>query len=173
MEPAFHEGSNGLTVAVRRIVSVWALIGGVVLLAVVAVNMISVIGAMFGRPFPGDFELTEVGVAIAAFAFLPYCQIVGANVTADIFTSAASPRWVAFLTMLGGIVALLFALILIWRMYFGMLDQKAYNYTTAILQIPHWLAFAAILVSLGLLVLAALATILEEGTVMKNGSGHV
>ncbi|WP_375260698.1 TRAP transporter small permease [Palleronia sp.] len=173
MAHAVHEGSNGFTVAVRSVVSVWALIGGMVLLAVVVVNMASVIGGMFGHPFPGDFELTEIGVAIAAFAFLPYCQVVGANVTADIFTSAASPRWVAFLTMLGGIVALLFTLVLIWRMYFGMLDQKAYNYTTAILQIPHWIAYAVILVSLALLVLAALATIVEEGTAMKNGGGHV
>ncbi len=173
MEQMANKGSNGFTVAARHIVSVWALLGGAVLLAVVAINMFSVIGSIFGRPFPGDFELTEMGVAIAAFAFLPYCQVTGANVTADIFTSSASPRWIAFLTLLGAVVALVFSVILIWRMYFGMLDQKTYDYMTAILQVPQWIAFLPILVSLALLALAAITTIVEEGYIVKNGCRHV
>lgn len=173
MKPVANKGSNGFTVAVRHIVSVWALLGGAVLLAVVAINMFSVIGSIFGRPFPGDFELTEMGVAIAAFAFLPYCQVTGANVTADIFTSSAAPRWIAFLTLLGAVVALVFSVILIWRMYFGMLDQKTYDYMTAILQVPQWIAFLPILVSLALLALAAITTIVEEGYIVKNGCRHV
>jgi TRAP-type C4-dicarboxylate transport system permease small subunit len=58
-------------------------------------------------------------------------------------------------------------------MYFGLLDQKAYDYTTAILQIPHWLAFVPILISLALLALAAVATILEESHVIKQGDSYV
>ncbi len=168
-----NKGSNGFTVAARHIVSIWALLGGAVLLAVVAINMFSVIGSIFGRPFPGDFELTEMGVAIAAFAFLPYCQVTGANVTADIFTASASPRWIAFLTLLGAVVALVFSVLLIWRMYFGMLDQKTYDYMTAILQVPQWIAFLPILISLALLALAAMTTIVEEGYIVKNGRPHV
>ena len=57
------------------------------MLLVVAMHTWSVIGNQFGMPFPGDFEMTEIGIANAAFAFLPYCQLTGANVTADIFTS--------------------------------------------------------------------------------------
>ena len=173
MVPVANKGSNGFTDAARHIISIWALLGGAVLLAVVAINMFSVIGSIFGRPFPGDFELTEMGVAIAAFAFLPYCQVTGANVTADIFTSGASPRWIAFLTFLGAVVALVFSILLIWRMYFGMLDQKTYDYMTAILQVPQWIAFLPILVSLALLALAAITTIVEEGYIVKNGSRHV
>ena len=64
---------------------------GTSLVAVVGVNLVSVIGAAtIGKAFPGDFEMTEMGVAIAAFSFLPYCQIAGLNVTADIFTANAS-----------------------------------------------------------------------------------
>ena len=173
MTQVANKGSNGFTVAARHIVSVWALLGGAVLLVVVAINMFSVIGSIFGRPFPGDFELTEMGVAIAAFAFLPYCQVTGANVTADIFTSGASPRWIAFLTLLGAVVALVFSVLLIWRMYFGMLDQKTYDYMTAILQVPQWIAFLPILVSLALLALAAMTTIVEEGYIVKNGRSYV
>ncbi|GAB4535134.1 MAG: hypothetical protein Tsb0019_36670 [Roseibium sp.] len=162
-------GSSGFTGAASRLITLWALLGGMLLLAVVAVNMISIVGSIFGKPFPGDFELTEMGVAVAVFAFLPYCQLVGANVSADIFTSNASRRTVAFFTLLGSVVALGFAGLLIWRMYFGMLDQKDYDYTTTILQIPHWMAFVPILLSLALLAMAAVVTLLRDVSVLSKG----
>lgn len=147
--------------ALRRATEIWALAGGAALLAVVLMNTWSAFAAAaFGTPFPGDFELTEMGVCIAAFAFLPYCQMTGANVTADIFTSGASPRWLAIFSLAASVVAFGFALLLIWRMWFGMLDQKTYAYTTTILQVPHWWAFLPILASLALLAAASLATLI-------------
>ena len=135
-------GPHGL---VSRIITGWALIGGVVLLLVVLMHTWSVIGNQFGMPFPGDFEMTEIGICIAAFSFLPYCQLTGANVTADIFTSGASKRWIAIFSLVGALIALLFSTLLLWRMFAGMLDQKNYGYTTAILEFPHWIAFLPIL----------------------------
>src|SRR3546814_20911353 len=70
----------------RAAITAWALLGGLVLVAVVLINVLSVIGGVVWRPFPGDFEMTEIGIAVAAFAFLPYCHLTGANVNADIFT---------------------------------------------------------------------------------------
>ena len=65
---------------VRRLITGWALLGGVVLVGVTLVNAYSIVaGAVVNKPFPGDFELTEMGSAIAAFCFLPYCQLIGAN----------------------------------------------------------------------------------------------
>lgn len=159
--------------AVRRLATLWALCGGVVLLLVVGINMVSVIGTLFGMSFPGDFELTEMGVAVAAFAFLPFCQVSGANVTADIFTAGASPRWVARFTFFGALVAFVFGVILIWRMFHGLMDQRAYDYTTAILAVPIWYAFVPVLASLALLCLAALCTLIEEGRVARGGDAHV
>lgn len=147
----------------RRLITWWALGGGVVLLAVVLVNVVSVVGAaVVNKPFPGDFELTQMGVCIAAFAFLPYCQLTGSNVSADIFTSGLSQRAIVRLGVIGAVIALLFAGLLMWRMYAGMLDQKTYDYTTAILQIPHWWAFLPILASLALLAIAALISVLSR-----------
>ncbi|EEE47861.1 TRAP transporter small permease [Roseibium alexandrii] len=168
--PADHQtGNSGFTGIASRVITVWALLGGGVLLAVVAVNMMSILGSMFGKPLPGDFELTEMGVAVAVFAFLPYCQLTGANVSADIFTAGASKRLIAFFTLLGSLVALGFASLLIWRMFHGMLDQREYGYTTTILQIPHWMAFVPILVSLVLLALAALVTLMRDTSALSKG----
>ncbi len=146
----------------RSLVLLWALFGGVILFVVVAINVISVIGGVVWKPFPGDFEMTEIGVAVAAFAFRPYCQLTGANVTADIFTSRASDLWISIFSLLGSLVALGFSMLLLSRMYDGLLDQKAYGYTTAILQFPHWIAFIPILVSLALLAVASLVTLSEH-----------
>ncbi|MDK3075336.1 TRAP transporter small permease [Sedimentitalea sp. JM2-8] len=161
----FHaetQGRSGISAAVAWAVTLWALLGGLVLLAVVTINVLSVVGGVVWKPFPGDFELTEIGVAVAVFAFLPYCQLTDANVTADIFTARASPRALALLRAMASLLAFGFAALLVWRMYLGMIDQKTYGYVTAILQVPIWWGFVPILVSLALLVAAALITFFES-----------
>lgn len=162
-------GRTGLAGAVHRLAVIWALAGGVVLTAVVAVNVLAVLGGITGIAFPGDFELTEIGVAVAAFMFLPFCQMTGANVTADIFTAGASPRWIAGFALLASLVAFGFALLLLWRMQAGLADQKAYGYVTAILQVPIWWGFVPILISLGLLAAAAAVTLVEAARDVTAG----
>lgn len=150
------DAPRGLTL---RIVETWALVGGLFLIGVVLVNAWSILsGAIFNKPFAGDFELTEMGTAIAVFCFLPYCQLVGANVSADIFTMRAGPGAVAAMSLVAAVIALLFAGLLLWRMSAGLLDYREYEEYTGILQIPIWWAFVPILISLLLLVLAALMT---------------
>ena len=149
--------------AIGAVAESWALAGGAVLALVILINVMSVLGGIFWKPFPGDFEITEVGVAVAAFAFLPYCQSTGANVTADIFTAKLSARWIAAFGTLASVAAILFSLILFWRMYAGMLSQKEYGYTTAILQFPVWIAYVPILISLILLFAAAVCSLLTAG----------
>lgn len=125
--------------------------------------------AVFGFPVPGDFELVEMGVAVAAFSFLPYCQSKGANVTADIFTAAASPVTIAAFTLLAAVVAAFFSVILLWRMSDGMVSYLRYQEVTTILNIPLWIVFPPILVSLALLVLAAAVTLHEAIVEMRLG----
>lgn len=156
------QNRSGVSAAVARLVTFWALLGGALLLVIVLINVASVVGAVVLKPFPGDFELTEMGVAVAVFAFLPYCQLTDSNVTADIFTANAPRPVLAVLRALASLIAFGFAGILVWRMYLGMLDQKAYNYTTTILQVPIWWAFVPILASLALLIAAAAVTFRES-----------
>ena len=167
-----NSGRTGLAGAVGFAVDGWAVAGGLVLMLVVGVNVLSVIGNIFWKPFPGDFELTEMGVAIAAFSFLPFCQLHGTNVSADIFTSRASPRWISAFGALASFLALLFAGLLLWRMFEGMLSQREYGYTTAILQLPIWVAYVPILVSLALLLAAAAVTLVEGATKSESAKAQ-
>jgi TRAP-type C4-dicarboxylate transport system permease small subunit len=162
-------GCRRLTGAVRTLAAAWAVAGGGVLLAVVVMSVASVVGgALFRTPFPGDFELVQMGVAVAVFAFLPYCQITRANVTADIFTMRASRRAIALMDLLGAIVAFGFAVVLVWRMSAGMRDYIRYAETTTILQIPHWAAFVPILASLALLALTSLVTLVDAAHAVRR-----
>ena len=144
----------------HRLIRSWALAGGVVMIGVVLINTGSILsGAWFGRPFPGDFELTEIGTAIAVFCFLPYCQLAGGNVSADIFTVRAGPLAIAVMSVFANLVAISFAALLLWRMSIGLGDYRTYEEFTAILQIPIWWVFVPALISLALLMLAALTTL--------------
>jgi TRAP-type C4-dicarboxylate transport system permease small subunit len=147
---------------VLRLCTGWAILGGIVLLSVVVLNVASILGAaLFGRAILGDFELTEVGVALAVFAFLPYCQIAGLNVTADIFTARASRLWLSVFSLLGAAIALAFGAFMLWRMTYGMLDQRLYDATTTILQLPLWWGYAGCLLSLAILVVASFASLAD------------
>ncbi len=155
-------GAAGANLA-RRVIESWALAGGIVLLGVALMTTWSAAsGWVLGKPLPGDFELTEVCVAIAVFAFLPYCQLTDANVTADIFTARAGPRSVAALGVLAALIALGFGLLLTWRTYEGLLDYRKYVEITAILKIPIWWAYVPALASLVLLVLACLIALTQN-----------
>lgn len=161
-EASTNARRTGWTGAADRIITTWAILGGVMVLVVVLINVLTVLGAIIGTPFPGDFELTKMGIAVAAFAFLPYCQLHGANVTADIFTSGASERWLSIFMLLASIVAFLFAILLLRQVFEGMLSQRQYNYVTAILNIPTWWAYLLALPSLVLLIVASFITLLES-----------
>ena len=164
-----HSGTR-LHGLVLRICEVWAILGGLVLAAVALMNFASVVSfAVLNTSFLGDFEMTEIGVAVAVFSFLPYCQIAGLNVTADIFTARASRFWLSLFSLLGAVIALGFGAIMLSRMYAGAVDQWTYDSTTATLQLPLWWGFAATLPSLALLVVASIATLIDDVRAMTQG----
>jgi TRAP-type C4-dicarboxylate transport system permease small subunit len=159
----------------RRIIELWALAGGLLLVAIILMNAYSLVGdIVFGKPLAGDFELVEVGVAVAAFAFLPYCQLTGANVSADLFMQNVRPGVQAALSAAAGAIALAFAALLLWRMALGLVELRQYRETTTIFGFPIWLAYIPILASLCLLVVAALISLRDAlaGAPSAGSSGH-
>lgn len=156
--------------AFERLTEGWALAGGGLLLAVVAINGWSVLSdALLGRPFPGAFELTEIGVAVAVFAFLPYCQLTGGNVTAEVFTARAGPRARAALAAGAACLALGLSGLLLWRMALGAVDMRDAKLVTTILQLPVWTAFVPITASLVLLLAAAAVTLARALGAARRG----
>ena len=155
---------------VHRLIEWWALLGGAVLFGVALLTAWSAAtGFLFGKPLPGDFELTQILVAVAVFSFLPYCQLTNANVTADLFTAGAGPRAVAALGVLAALLALGVSVVLTWRTWAGMLDYRQFVETTAILKIPIWTAYVPAVISLLLLVLACVIVLVKNARALMRG----
>lgn len=149
--------------AVLGLSRAWAVVGGGVLVGVMLMTVTSVVmRAVLGFPILGDFELVEMGTAIATFAFLPHCHQAGGNVVVDVFTSRAPDRVKHALAALSSLLLLMVAVLLLWRMAAGGLDFHKYHETTINLGIPIWWAFPPILASLALLALVTLTTFAQE-----------
>jgi TRAP-type C4-dicarboxylate transport system permease small subunit len=126
--------------------------GGTILVAIVFINFISIFGRIFfSRPLVGDFELIEMGCAIAIFMFLPLCQIKNGNVIVDLFTANLGQRKKIALNGFGIFLFGLMASFFSWRMIFGFLDMLHYNEQTMLLQLPVWIAFVPAILSFILL----------------------
>ena len=54
-----------------KLVTYLAICGGIALVVIVVINFISITGrTLFGKPLTGDFELVEMGCAVAMFSFV-------------------------------------------------------------------------------------------------------
>ncbi|MEX2535169.1 MAG: TRAP transporter small permease subunit [Trueperaceae bacterium] len=129
-----------------------ALLGGAVLITLTLITVYSVVGRAVSRnfgdwpllswwgPLRGDFELIEMGTAIAIFAFLPYTQMVRGNVLVDFFTARASPRAKAGLAIPANLLFSALAILISWRMIIGTFEQltSSFNQTTMLLRLPLW-----------------------------------
>lgn len=154
----------------RRIIEYWALLGGALLIGVVLVTSWSLLtDILWSKPVSGENEIVQAGIAVAVFAFLPYCQLTGANISADIFTSRLSARSIAVLTLIGSLTALAFSILLIWKTWDGLLDYHELLETTPIMQFPIWLAFIPILISIVLLTIAAAISVQESLSDFRAG----
>ncbi len=116
---------------------VFALAGGFVIVALTLMSLASIVGrAAFGTPLPGDYELVQLGCAVAVSAFLPFCQMRGGHVLVDFFT--ANSR----LAIAAAVIA--------WRLTAGALSFRAANDQTTILELPTWWPVALMVPSFAL-----------------------
>jgi len=120
----------------------WGLVGGIALLGAMATMMATVVGAAFGKPVLGDSEIVELLGGIAVFAFLPYCQLRGANVYVDFFTKPLPERWKSGLDALMNVVFAAVALVLTWRLIEGGLGAYERSKRSMFLQLPDWWGYA-------------------------------
>ena len=139
--------------------TVLALAGGLVLTALMLMSITSIAGRwLFSRPLPGDFELVEIGSGLAIFLFLPACQLRGANVIVDFFTTRLGRRGQAWLDAFGALLYTLVAALFAWRLVFGGLDYLRYGERTMVLGMPLWWSFTLILPAMLWLVLVSAYT---------------
>lgn len=135
----------------------FALAGGVVLLALTLMSVASVASRSLGlKPVPGDFELVQLGCAVAVSLFLPWCQMRGGHVIVDFFTLHLARGKRATLDALGALALALCAALLTWRLALGLVSAQQSEESTMILGVPVWWAFVPMVPAFALLTLTGL-----------------
>lgn len=180
---------------IERISRWLAYFGGTILAAVAGVTVASIIGRAllsFGLgPIKGDFELVEMGCAIAVFSFLPYAQLKRGHVTVDLFIDHLPDRAKAFLGLIGDMMLSLAAYIILWRLWLGFGEKFPYGSdafrnamgmgykpffaeTTYELELPIWIPYALSLIGAFFFFVVALYTVWRSlNWVLKGREEHV
>jgi TRAP-type C4-dicarboxylate transport system permease small subunit len=139
------------------------LAGGAMLCAVALVVVLSVAGRfLFGRPIEGDYELVEMGMAIAIFLCFPYCHLTGTNLVAEFFSARLGERAKLALDAVADAAFAVVAATLTWRLAIGLGRKMAQHDTTMLLEIPVWIGFGFAVLSMALLTLVCIARLLDE-----------
>ncbi|MDP6352934.1 MAG: TRAP transporter small permease [Alphaproteobacteria bacterium] len=142
---------------IGRAAEAWAILAGIVLLAITAVTVINVSGFAVDtltRPFgirvpglSGYEEMVRLWVGPAAFMMLPYCQQKYGHVAVD-FVIANAPAAVQKLIDLVSLVATLaLALFLTYWMWAGMVDARRDGLISHLLGWQEWVYFIPGLIS--------------------------
>lgn len=145
--------------ALFRCAYLFALAGGLLMAAVAIMVVFSVFGRwLFLAPISGDFEMVEIGTAVAVFLFLPYCHLTKGNVIVDLFLSRAPAKLRLAFDVASGVLLAVIAAVLAWRMMLGGLDMHRYHEVSIILGVPIWPIFPFAVASFALLAVACLYT---------------
>lgn len=161
MYTAFSKTARGLA-------QIMALLGGVALLAIVVLTFVSIIGRIFVPldigigPIRGIYDYTEIGVAAAVFAFLPWCQYERAHASVDLFKPAFPKLMNRVIDLVMDAGMLVVAVLIAWRLYLGMQDKLSYGETTLIAQVPVWQGFALSLIGATVFALVAAFCVLRS-----------
>lgn len=142
-----------------RVCRYLAVAGALVLFALALVTVVSVVGRyLFGQPIHGDFELVEMGCAVALSLFLPYCQLRAGNVIVDFVTVRAPERLKRSLDAAGCLLIGVAGVLLAWRLGLGGYDLFRYNDQTMVLQINTWIAYMVLVPCFALLGVVGIVT---------------
>lgn len=143
--------------ALDRAARVFALLGGALFTSLTLLSLYSVgMRNFFGSPIMGDWELVQIGCAVAIAACFPMCQMRGAHIVVDFFTQGVSRATSKRLDGVGALVLAVMMALLTWRTAAGALDARANNETSMIMELPTWLGYALMVPSFALASVAAL-----------------
>ncbi len=151
-----------------------ALLGGMLLIGITGLTCISIIGRTLLPldiglgPIQGIYDITEMGMAAAVFAFLPWCQLQRKHAAVDLFAPLYPAIMNRSINLLVDVAMCAVASVCAWRMTLGMLDKLRYNETTLILQAPVWLGYLAGVLGLSAFALVAAFCVLRSARALMH-----
>ncbi|MGF1611333.1 MAG: TRAP transporter small permease [Kiloniellales bacterium] len=157
-----QEGFRGL---LERLAIWWAILGGLLLLAIVLVTVTNAgafaldrLARLFGTTvsgLPGYEDFVRLAISAAALMLFPYCQLRRGHVAVDLFVKALplAVQKALDAISLAGMAAL--ALFLAYWMTLGLIETRADGALSRVLGWPEWPFYAPGVISLALWALVA------------------
>ena len=166
--------------AVERGARLAAYAGGILITGLALMTVASIIGRRLSGlglgPISGDYELVAHGVALAVFAFLPWCQLGRGHVSVDLVADRLPPRLKAALGLVADALVALAAIVILVQLWHGFGEKLPYGSdalrsalglgpkpffpeTTYELEIPTWIPYAVAVVLAALFAVTALYTV--------------
>lgn len=161
-----------------KVIRLWALMGGALLILIVLITAVNAAG--FTANFiarnwggtvsglPGYEDAVTLLVGVAAMAMFPYCQAVRGHASVDLVMQHA-PQWAAKgVELVSTIVTALVVALLCYFLVMGALEVKSDAVETAVLAWPVWIFMALCIPSCLLWIIAALAPPCGEGVLVEK-----
>ncbi len=147
-----------------RLARLAALAGGILLVGLAGLVTTSVLMRwIVGQGVNGDFELVQMGLAVAVFTFLPLCQVHRGNVMVDTFTQWL-PRIVqAAIDALWDLLYAAFAGFIAWRLAIGAVEARTSGTTSMVLGLPIHYAIGGCAAMAAFLALICALTAVRRG----------
>lgn len=140
----------------------FAKIGGIILLVLAVMTVLSVTGRAINAygfgPIDGDFELIEHGTAFVVFCSLPYCQMRFGHVSVDVLARFFYYPLSWAIALISHVAMSVMAFIIARQLYYGLMDKYSWGETSFIIQFPVWWGYAASLPASILWVFSTIAT---------------
>lgn len=157
-----------------RLADLFALAGGFILLAIIAVTTTNtgafiadrIAGAFGGSVsgLPGYEDFVRLAISSAGLMFFPYCQLQRGHVVVDLFADLAPHAVQRGLDRLWLAISAVTAAFLAWWMVIGLEQKRADGAITSVLGWPEWPFYAPGIVSLALWALIAISQVFERPT---------
>lgn len=157
-----------MSALLKRLISLWALFGGALLLLIVLATAINAVGFTantiarswggYVPGLPGYEDAVTMLVGVAGLAMFPYCQLHGGHAAVDVFMQKAPSFANRLVSVISGLLVIAVALTMAVMLVYGMIEVRADNTETAVLGWPVWVFMPFAVVSC---ILWALAGFIE------------
>jgi TRAP-type C4-dicarboxylate transport system permease small subunit len=162
-------GTLPINPTIAWITRLLAIGGGVLMLAAVAITLVSVIGRYgFSAPLPGDYEMVELVCAVGIFLFFPYTHATGSNIVVRFFTVRLSERNRRALDLAQEFVFTAVAALLAWRLGIGFVEKFQSGESTMLIRVPYWWSYSFAVASLILLCVVCTARLIASVRLLRQ-----
>ncbi|MCE3028104.1 TRAP transporter small permease [Salinicola sp. DM10] len=134
-----------------------ALVGGVLLLAAIALSLVSMLSRrLWATPITGDIELLQMTMAVVVACFLPLCEIRDRHIRVDIIATLLPRRANRVLLAISHLALAAICALLTWRTGMLALDSFAFHAQSVQLGLREGVFQVAMLPGIALMGLCAL-----------------